>query len=196
MSMLGIAFLGEIVVKADTQLDAGYILNQLRKHVITSLRQTGQEGEAKDGMDIAMSVVNLKSLKLQFAGAYNPLYLIRKTEEQAPDNYELTQIKADKMPIGIHFRKDKQFTNQEVELQRGDTLYMFSDGYVDQFGGEQGKKFMTKRFKRLLLSIQDKNMEEQKIILEQSLSDWMSHYSEQGIPYEQIDDILVMGIKI
>ncbi|PID89439.1 MAG: hypothetical protein CSB01_01910 [Bacteroidia bacterium] len=180
MSMLGIAFLNEIVNKGKA-CHANEILNELKTHVIKSLHQTGKEGEAKDGMDIALCIVDKENMKLEFAGAYNPLYLVRKGE--------LTQFKADRMPIGIHYSKAQSFTNHPIELQPNDAIYMFSDGYADQFGGKTGRKFMSKRFKKLLVDIQHNNMPEQKKILDQTIEQWKNGH-------EQIDDIVVFGIRI
>ncbi|MCK4662081.1 MAG: SpoIIE family protein phosphatase [Bacteroidales bacterium] len=180
MSMLGVAFLNEIVSKSETIM-ANEILNQLREHVMTSLRQTGKEGEAKDGMDMALCIIDHNKMKLQFSGANNPLYLIR--------NKELIQYKADRMPIGIYI-KTQAFENTEIQLEKDDSIYIFSDGFVDQFGGEKGRKFKSKPFKKLLVDIQDKTMKEQYEILDNTIEDW------KGPVQEQIDDILVIGIKI
>ncbi len=187
MSMLGSALLNDIVNNIKT-LQANLILDDLRDQVMESLRQTGQEGEAKDGMDIALCILDKDKMELQYAGGYNPLYLIRKNE--------LIEIKADKMPIGISSKAGESFTNHELILQKGDAFYMFSDGYIDQFGGPKGKKFMTKQFKQLLLDIQNKIMFEQKEILEQTLNEWMGIDGQHEEEYEQIDDIIVMGIKV
>ena len=180
MSMLGISFMNEIVNKSDTT-QANEILNQLRSHVVESLGQTGEEGEQQDGMDLALCVIDMKAKKIQYSGAYNPLYLIR--------NNELIEYKPDKMPIGIHREKKEAFTNRLIDVEIGDALYMFSDGYVDQFGGPRQKKFMSKSFKELLLQINSKPMEEQREILNTTIEDWMGQV-------EQIDDILVMGMRI
>ena len=180
MSMLGISFMNEIVNKSDTT-QANEILNVLRGHVVESLGQTGEEGEQQDGMDLALCVIDMKSKKVQYSGAYNPLYLIR--------NNELTEHKPDKMPIGIHREKKEPFKNNLIDVEIGDALYMFSDGYVDQFGGPRQKKFMSKNFKELLLQIHGKPMSEQKEILNTTIEDWMGRV-------EQIDDILVMGMRI
>jgi len=180
MSMLGISFLNEIVNKEDINTAAD-ILNDLREHIMQALKQTGKANEAKDGMDIALSIIDRKHKKLQFAGAYNPLYLIR--------NGELIQYKANKMPIGIYFKKGVPFDNQELEIQENDILYMFSDGYMDQFGGEKGRKFMSKNFKKLLTSIADEPMQKQKDILDVRFDRWKAERP-------QIDDVLVLGIKI
>lgn len=180
MSMLGISFMNEIVNKSDTT-QANEILNELRGHVVESLGQTGEEGEQQDGMDLALCVIDMKGRKVQYSGAYNPLYLIR--------NNELSEYKPDKMPIGIHKEKKEPFNNTIIDVEIGDALYMFSDGYVDQFGGPRQKKFMSKNFKDLLIEIHAKPMKEQKEILDRTIEEWMGRV-------EQIDDILVMGLRI
>lgn len=180
MSMLGISFLNEIAGREDIN-HASEILNELRNYVKVSLRQTGKEGEAKDGMDIALCVIDNTNLEVQYSGAYNPFLLYR-------DN-ELMEIKADKMPIGIHIREKDSFTNNGYQLQKGDVFYLFSDGYPDQFGGEFNRKFKMKRFKDLLFDIHLKPMQHQKEILAETLADWMG----DG---EQIDDITIIGIQI
>jgi serine phosphatase RsbU (regulator of sigma subunit) len=181
LSMLGITQLNEIVLNKNI-LQADEILNQLREQVITSLHQQGKQRESQDGMDIALCVIDKDNLTLQFAGANNPLYIIR-------DN-ELFQVKGDKMPISIYGKKtSRPFTNNEIQLEHGDRIYIFSDGYMDQFGGPNGRKFLAKRFRELLVRIHQKPMEEQKSILEKTIIDWMGDKP-------QIDDILVVGIKI
>lgn len=179
MSMQGISFLNEIVTRSRFD-SAGEILNRLRKKVKTSLRQTGEKGEQKDGMDVALCIIDLESKNLEFAGAYNPLYIICESE--------LIQIKEVRQPVGIHLY-EQDFTTQHLELSEGDALYLFSDGYVDQMGGELNKKFMSKNFKKLLLNIHLKSMKEQKEILENTINTWMKDQ-------EQIDDILVSGFRI
>lgn len=179
MSMLGISFLNEIVGKMEKP-QANEILEQLRAQVIKSLHQTGKKGEAKDGMDIALCVFNNKTNELQYAGAYNDLYYIR--------NGELTEIRADRMPIAIHWNGDPPFTNHKLQMENGDTIYLFSDGYVDQFGGPNGKKFMYKQFKNLLLAVQGYSMEKQKNIVAEKFDKWKG-----GSP--QIDDVILMGIR-
>lgn len=193
MSMLGSSFLNEIVTRRSLD-NAGQVLNRLRSKVKKSLHQEGKSGEQKDGMDIALLIIDTETLELQYAGAYNPLYIIRKNkylnedEDENQGEYELIQIKADRQPIGIHLL-EKEFTNHTFQLEKEDCLYSFSDGYIDQFGGETGGKFKTVRFKELLLSVQGKSMEEQKRILEQNFTKWKRDVA-------QIDDVLVMGIKI
>ena len=181
MSMLGVAFLNEIINRNNV-LKANEILDQMREYVIKSLHQTGKEGESKDGMDMALCIINHTSNKLQFAGAYNSAYLIR--------NKELTEIKADRMPIGYSLKNDQPFTLNNIDLQQGDQFYIYSDGFSDQFGGDDARKFMSKKFKELLLQSCHLPMEEQKQNLLKAHLQW------RGTKYEQIDDILVIGIKI
>ncbi|NJO91858.1 MAG: SpoIIE family protein phosphatase [Chloroflexia bacterium] len=132
-------------------------------------------------MDIALCVLNQKKKCLQYAGAYNPLYLLR--------NEELNQFKADRMPIGIYYKEKESFTNNIVDLQEGDVIYLFSDGYIDQFGGNNGKKFLHKQFKNLILEIHQKPMDEQRLALDITLERWMGDH-------EQVDDILIMGFRV
>jgi len=204
MSMLGLTFLNQIAnmygTKNTFKLNAGELLDTLKKLVINSLHQTGVSDETKDGMDMALCIIDKKTLNLEFAGAYNPLYLIRnkQVKNKLPDKnlevsmetatHNLFQIRADRMPIGIHFR-EKPFTNHTIKLEKDDTIYLFSDGYVDQFGGEKERKFMAKRFKELLLSIQFETMEKQKEILDNRLKEWRGNLG-------QVDDVLVLGIEI
>jgi len=180
MSMLGISFLNEIVLQHQ-EVSSDLILNSLRNYVIKSLRQTGKMGEPKDGMDISLAIFDFEQHEIQFSGAYNPLYLIRKGK--------LTQINADKMPIGISDKYKTPFNKELIKFESGDAFYMFSDGYIDQFGGPENQKFKSRTFKELLLTIQDKNMVEQKEILDKTIEDWRGDY-------EQIDDILVFGIRV
>ena len=256
-------------------LQANEILNQLRKQVMNSLHQTGKYGETNDGMDIALCILNMETNELQYAGANNPLYIIRNNEKSPssmqsavsnekevgswqlavgnkeevssqqsrkdgisaplqsaignrqgnvetrhasslhslslsanhthnlsgfgePDSVSnekhiLYEVKADRMPIGIQIEKNIEnlpsFSNNEIKLTKGDTLYIFSDGYTDQFGGKNGKKFKSRQFKELLISIQHKTMPEQKEILDKTIKEWKGNL-------EQVDDILVIGIRV
>jgi serine phosphatase RsbU (regulator of sigma subunit)/ligand-binding sensor domain-containing protein len=178
-SMIGNALLNEIV-NDKTILEPAKVLDELREGIIKALKQSGKEGESKDGMDISLCSIDLKKKELQYAGAYNSLFLIR--------NGQLTETKADKFPIGISDH-NKRFTNHTIQLNAGDTLYIGSDGFADQFGGPDGKKFMRKRFKELLLSFQHLPLEEQRMVMNKSIVDW------QG-GNEQVDDILVIGIRV
>ena len=183
MSMLGSSFLNEIITVEN--LDSpGEILNRLRLKVKKSLKQEGKVGEQKDGMDIAFYVIDTETFELQFSGAYNPLYIIRKKN----DKPELLSLKADRQPIAIHI-VEKSFTTHKFQLKKEDCLYTFSDGFVDQFGGENDSKFKTKNFKKLLLSIFDKPMQKQKQKLNEEFENWRGNV-------EQIDDVLIIGVKI
>jgi phosphoserine phosphatase RsbU/P len=158
------------------------ILNELNLGVTNTLRQKKVKYSVKDGMDIALCAINTKDKKIQFAGAYNPLYLIRDGEFQ--------KIKGDKFPIGAFLGEDLQkFTNHEFELKKGDIFYIFSDGYADQFGGPDGRKFMYKPFRELLMKIHKEPMERQKEILYETLTQWRGDEV-------QVDDIIVIGIRI
>jgi len=179
MSMLGVSFLNEIVNKS-RRLSSGKILDQLRDSVKETLSQS-EEGESKDGMDIALCVLDRKNLTLQYAGAFNPLYLIR--------NNELTEYKANRMPIGIHAGEEIKFTDHTIKLKAGDCLYISSDGFQDQIGGEKGKKFLSKSMKALLTEVHSQPMLKQKEILDDVLGQWMKGF-------QQIDDIIVLGVKV
>lgn len=180
MSMLGIAFLTQIMAKGE-KLTASQILDQLRAMIIASLHQTGKMGESKDGMDIALYIIDTETGMLEFAGANNPLVIIR-------DN-EIIQVKGDKMPIGIHIKYDTPFTNNVMEYHKGDVIYTFSDGYPDQFGGPNERKFMIKNLKEMFLEIHKKPMSEQKEILYNTLLNWQGDSS-------RIDDVVVMGLRL
>jgi len=126
---------------------------------------------------------------------YRPKIPIRK-EISKEGNFELIEILADKMPIGNYIENNHSFTNHKIQIFKGDSLYLFTDGYNDQFGGPQGKKFRYKQFRQLLMNIQNKTMEEQKEILGKTMEDWIAGPDSQGERYPQIDDILVIGIRI
>lgn len=185
MSVLGMSFLEELVKdKQISQPDE--ILNKLRDKIIMALKQKEVFGTAKDGMDMALCMINQKTKTLKYAGANNSLYLIRKNTDE---NYELNEFKPDKMPIGIFAFEPQPFNNHTIKLQANDRFYLFSDGYADQFGGEKGKKYMLKRFKRKLLNIQNMTMPNQKQALETEFTSWKNNY-------DQIDDVCVLGIEI
>jgi len=184
MSMLGVAYLNEIVNKIAinkhiSTLNADDILNQLREMVITSLHQTGDTNEPKDGMDISICIIDFEHKKMQFAGANNPLYLIR--------NGELQRFTPDKMPVSYHQKRDVPFVKHNIELKPDDRIYMFSDGFIDQFGGNQGMKFLAKQFQDLLLKIYRQPMADQMSFLTKTLDDWRGDRP-------QLDDVLVVGI--
>jgi serine phosphatase RsbU (regulator of sigma subunit) len=180
MSMLGISFLNELVVER-RQTHPGEILDSLRREVIKALKQTGREDEQKDGMDIALCTYDTGSGMLQFAGAYNPLYLVREGS--------LEEYKADRMPISYYHGMTDPFRTNTIQLQKGDALYLFSDGYADQFGGPDRKKFKYKSLKELIEQLHDQPMEQQKAILQERFFSWKGEV-------EQIDDVVMIGIRI
>jgi serine phosphatase RsbU (regulator of sigma subunit) len=179
MSIVGYNHLNLSLEKEN--VTAASLLNGLNQGVSQTLHIASEGYTVKDGMDIALCGVDMKRRKLQFAGAYNPLYIFR--------NSEFIEIKADKFPIGSYMEDPRDYTNHEMDIQSGDTFYIFTDGYADQFGGPQGKKFMYKRFRDLLMSIQSKSMKEQGKILEDAMEEWKANTA-------QLDDILVIGFRI
>jgi serine phosphatase RsbU (regulator of sigma subunit) len=178
MSMLGVSLLNEIVKnKRITRPDL--ILNELRASIISSLKQLELKSEVKDGMDMTALVIDYKNNQLQFAGANNPMVIIR--------DGELQLFKGDKMPVAIHDFMDP-FNNTTVELKKGDAIYTFSDGYPDQFGGPSEKKFLIKNFKDLLLNIHQLSMFDQAEKLNEVFEEWRKEV-------EQVDDVTVVGIR-
>ena len=180
MSVIGVNSLNKII-KEYKIYTPNKILNELNNEVRLTLRQQSDDCEIKDGMDIALCLLNYSTMKLEFAGANLPLYLIR--------NNELIVYKGDRFPIGFfNGVKVNSFKNNSIDIQEGDVIYLFSDGYYDQFGASTNKKFNIRRFKELLLSIKHLDTVKQKIVLEKTLKDW------QGNTF-QVDDILILGVK-
>lgn len=161
-------------------LEPGSILDKTTEIVIETFERSGEDKYIRDGMDIALCALNLKTKELQFAGANNPFYLVR--------NGELIETKGDKQPIGS-YAKSKPFTNHKVKLAEGDLVYTFSDGYADQFGWPKGKKFMYKQFKEFLLSISVYSMDKQRESVENNFDEWKGDLF-------QIDDVCVIGVKV
>ena len=180
LSMLGISSMNEIVNRS-SELNPGKILEQLREVVIASMHQTGSRDEAQDGIEIALCVIDLKLKSMEYAGANRPLYLVRDGEVQ--------HKRPDRMPIGIYEQDPLPFKKHTIKLKKGDSIYLFSDGYVDQLGGPLRKTFRAINFRKLLLEVQDQPMEKQKAILVEKMALWQGEV-------EQIDDVLVMGIRI
>jgi PAS domain S-box-containing protein len=181
MSMIGSSYLNEIVNERKITKPSE-ILNMLREKIIGTLRKRQDGSETRDGMDIALISLNTKTNLLQFAGAFNPLWLHR--------NGEWIEKTANKFPIGAYVgHESNAFTNHEIPLEKGDMIYIFTDGYADQFGGPHGKKFKYKQFQQVLTNIQDNTMEEQKQVLLFNHEQWRG-----GL--EQVDDILVIGVKV
>lgn len=181
MSMIGNDLLNHIT-KDRKASKPSEILDLLHFGVTNVLKQHQNYGETRDGMDIALLSIDKKKRTLEYAGAYRSLTLIRKGE--------LITYKADKYPIGNAQQDRDHFTNHEIPVEKGDLLYISSDGYADQFGGEKGKKFMVKNFNELILETCQRPMTEQEEILDKTIMDWM------GNEHEQVDDMLVIGLKI
>jgi serine phosphatase RsbU (regulator of sigma subunit) len=181
MGNLGIAFLHETLNNLDI-LDPGKILDEMRVLVKMHLRQTGSDGESKDGMDMALCVIDSEARKLQFAGANNPLYIYRSGE--------ILEIAPVKNPIGIYI-KEIPFVTNDIDLLPNDVCYLFSDGYTDEFGGPKGRKYTKNNFRQLLLRLNQEKIPVagQSIALENEMTAWL------GSMYKQIDDILVFGFK-
>ncbi len=180
MSMLGISFLNEIVNGQELPR-ANDILNELRQNVLNTLSQKVENVDIQDGMDIALVIIDRQQMKVEYAGAFNPLVLIRKGE--------MHEIPANRMPIGAHVFEKENFSSHWIDITAGDALYIFSDGYISQFGGDDDRKFNSKAFRQLLLNIHNRPMKEQKDILETTMKNWMR-------TNEQMDDMLVIGIRI
>lgn len=194
MSMIGNNILNKIVnERGITSPDE--ILRSLHKEIRNTLKQE-EKSASKDGMDIAIVVFN-SATEIEFAGAHRPLWIIKPNtkvgnnkEESTTGQYELVEIKPDKLSIGGHQTEtERMFTKHKLQLTKGDSLYLFSDGYTDQFGGEKEKKYTSKRFKELLFNICNKPVNEQEVVLKETINSWRGKL-------DQIDDILVIGIKI
>jgi serine phosphatase RsbU (regulator of sigma subunit)/HAMP domain-containing protein len=182
MSIVGHNLLRQIMSKyQDTQ--PSKILDELSKGVRDTLHQRSfEESTSKDGMDITLCTLDKENSELEFAAAFNPLYLVR--------DGEIFEIKGNKFSVGIYLEKETQkFTNHKLKLQKGDVIYIFSDGYADQFGGPKGKKFMQSQFRNLLFDIHRKPMPEQRRILDSTIEHWRGNE-------DQVDDILVMGMRM
>ncbi len=186
MSIIGNSLLNEIVGEQHVYQPAE-ILNNLHVGVKTALNHNKGEFERRDGMDIALCSFNKENMTLDYAGANRALWIYRK---DTTDKAEI--IKPDKNPIGgieHDFEVKRQFTNHSIQLQKGDCIYIFSDGYADQFGGDKGKKFMVANLQRTFAEITDKPMEEQYQHLHKVFTTWRGGY-------EQIDDVLVIGVRV
>jgi len=188
MSMLGMAYLAEIV-NQNCNCTSGQILDQLRKRVVDSLHQYGNSGESKDGMDIALCIVNFDELTMQFSGAYNQVYIVRNNTSDELPAKELIEVKGDRMPIGYSLKLNNQFTSQNLALHKGDSMYLFTDGYQDQISNNTRQKFKRSNLRNLLVEINSYGMEEQKNILDSAFLGFSDEY-------QQIDDVLAFGMKI
>ena len=181
LTMLGIAFLKE-VIEEKKQLDPAHILNSLRDRFISALNEEKDMNDPeamRDGMDMSLAVIDFDEKTMSFAGAYNPVYIIR--------NQELYELEADKMPVGMYFRAMKPFSTKIFNLQKQDKIYFFSDGLIDQLGGKSYKKFRKGNFKKLLISIADLPMDTQKKLIEETFITWKGENN-------QTDDVTILGI--
>jgi serine phosphatase RsbU (regulator of sigma subunit)/ligand-binding sensor domain-containing protein len=203
MSMMCISFLNEIVIK-EKVFHAEQILNKVREMIIESLKQKGVRGEQKDGMDIALCVYNKDTSEIEFAGANNPLYIIRENNKEPissdrqfeNENHILYEIKGERMPISI-FDTMEPFNSRIIKIRKDDRLYMFSDGVCDQFGGPSGRKFTNKALISSLFETLTPQIKDQKALLEKRIDHWQSYIDPRtSHPYSQIDDICLMGIII
>lgn len=179
MSMVGTSLFNQVVLERGIT-SPELILNEVREGIINAFKQKGEKVEQKDGMDAALCAWDTQSNKLLVSCANNPVWIV--------SNMKLTEIRPDKQAIG-YAHELKPFTKHELQLMEGDTIYLFSDGYEDQFGGPKEKKFMISNLRKLLLSVQDKTMQEQKSILNNTIEEWRGQV-------EQTDDICVIGMRI
>ncbi len=184
MSLLGISFLNEIVESGLTTSSS--ILSEVRKRIKVALRYQINKQESKEGMDIALCVVNKSTREIQFSGAYHSLLILKDTGNEES---ELLEIKGDKMPVGAHFHEDKKFSEHNIKYDKNDRFYLFTDGFVDQFGGVSDRKFLPGRFKEIISRTGRQPMRIQKKELVDSLEKWMDKN-------EQVDDILVIGFTL
>ena len=180
VSMLGANTLTRII-REKGELNPSRILMELNSEVHKTFQGDGENVKASDGMDLSLCVINEKSLEVKFAGAMNPLIVVR--------HGELIEYKGDRYPIGGRTPADHPFELNTFKAESGDMIYQFSDGYQDQFGGERGKKFLAGKFRKLLISISGIEVSDQEKLLEDEIVNWMKGYS-------QIDDILVIGYKV
>lgn len=180
MSLVGANGLNT-TIKQNKIFEPAKILDHLNQYVAQSLNKSHEENQIRDGMDIALCTVDYEKMELVYAGANNPLYLIR--------NNEFIIVRPDKFAIGSFEPGTKNYSQHTIPLEKGDVLYVFSDGYADQFGGEKGKKFLYNRFREHLLSVHQEPMEKQNEYLTKTMEEWQGQY-------EQVDDILVIGVRI
>lgn len=179
LSILGISFLNLVVSKFQPT-SAAFVLNNLREYLMKALDQTGKEQEQKDGIDMALCIIDPKNKILQFAGAFNSAYIVR--------NNIIHQLEGDKMPIGVAAEFENSFRNIVFKLQPDDMLYLFTDGFPDQFGGPEQKKYKYKKFRELLIDCSTKPVNTQMDLLKNEFFKWKGELS-------QLDDVTIMGIR-
>jgi serine phosphatase RsbU (regulator of sigma subunit) len=182
MSLLNITSLEKAI---ERNTDPAKILDDTRKAIIERLKKDGSAEGGKDGMDCSLLVFDLRNMQLHVAAAHNPVWIVRSEAGKA----ELTEIKPDKMPIGKHDKDQEPFTLNTIELKKKDIIYTLTDGFPDQFGGDKGKKFMSRNLRELLVSHSHLPMQEQKRLLEEVFQNWKGDL-------EQVDDVTVIGVQI
>lgn len=181
MSLMGMVFLNDIVESMGMD-DPATVLEQMRMRITSAFGKEEGKDHINAGMDMSLISIDRETLELKYAGAFNPIAIIR--------DGELTELSANKMPIGYHpYLMEKHFKNHSWQLQTGDRIYLYSDGFIDQFGWRNNKKFMKKNFKELLVDIQNVPLRAQRVLLENSLNNWKGDL-------EQVDDIIVIGIEV
>jgi serine phosphatase RsbU (regulator of sigma subunit) len=188
MSVLGISLLNDIIRSLgqnENRISANAILDNLRDLVVISLNKDGEDSDRRDGMDMALLVIDKKKNTIEYAGAYNPMWMLRK-QDGTPI---ITEYIGDRMPIGIHSKKSSPFGSKIISFEENDIIYLFTDGYKDQFGGTEGKKFLAKQFKDMLISIHHLPLQDQQKQLSENFDNWKGNYS-------QIDDVLVLALKL
>jgi tetratricopeptide (TPR) repeat protein len=202
MSMLGIAFLNQIVSEID-KLESNLILNKLREILIKSLKQKfDDDTTTRDGMDMSLIIFDKENMELEYSGAYNSAYIVTDEVNESLENQEnirifeietvnkkIIELRADRMPIGIYILKQASFCRKVIKIKKNDKIYLFSDGYPDLYNKKLNSKFTSKRFKTLLLENNNKTMSEQIDILDATYKNWVGDD-------KQIDDILVIGLHI
>jgi serine phosphatase RsbU (regulator of sigma subunit)/HAMP domain-containing protein len=180
MSLVGANGLNASVQEHHTA-QPGKIMDELNAYVSETLNKTSDDNDVRDGMDLSLIAIDYEKNQLEFSGAYNPIYIIR--------DEEFIILKADKFAIGSFEPGTKHYSNESFQLEEGDQIYLFSDGYADQFGGAKGKKFLYKTFREELLKIHKLDPQEQRNALNKTIVNWQGDYA-------QVDDILVIGIRI
>lgn len=180
LSLIGISFLSKIVNERRV-VQPSVILNRLRTNIIEHLHQNANDMAAGDGMDMTIISIDKSSNIMEFAGAMNPIYIIR--------DKHILELRPDRMPVGFYDNEYRSFSTSRVQIKPGDQLYMFSDGYYDQFGGDNGLKMKTSRFKQILKECCGQDNETQIATLEKEFELWRGRY-------EQVDDIIILGIEI
>ncbi len=181
MSIVGHNLLKEILNNSNDYISPAQIMDKMNAGVANTLHTSTSGQQTKDGMDMTLCAINYDTLELQFSAAFNPLYLVRGNE--------LTAYKADKFPVGMFIGEKQSFTNNTIQLQKGDKVYIFSDGYADQFGGPKGKKFMAGNFRALLSDISKQPINQQQTVLNDTIENWRGNL-------EQVDDILIIGVSV